>query len=136
MENPSLPDNEDADTHFTGDSARVAFEEILGGSEYTGGQIVPVANEAIRGSSDGHWREDVFGSELMTPILTGREASLPLSLVTIASLQDLGFYETNLNVADPFVMPFTQASILASHPAGEPLMDGCELIQPKFMITP
>lgn len=136
IEDPSLPDNEGADTHFTGEGAGVAFEEVLGGFEYTGGQIVPVANGAIRGSSDGHWREDVFGSELMTPILTGHESSLPLSLVTIASLQDLGFYETNLNVADPFVMPFTQASILASHAAGEPLMDGCELIQPKFMITP
>src|SRR5690606_24325709 len=34
---PSLPDHRGADTHFTGDSAGVAFEELLAGAEYHGG---------------------------------------------------------------------------------------------------
>lgn len=137
LENPSLPDHQGADTHFTGDSARVAFEEILGGVAYESGQIVPVANDSVRGSSDGHWREDVFGNELMTPILTGHESHLPVSLVTIASLADLSFYETNLRVADPFVLPSTQQAVLASNsPSEPPLMQGCELVHPTAVIMP
>jgi len=132
---PSLPDHRGADTHFTGDSAGVAFEELLAGAEYHGGKIVPVANEAIWGSSDGHWREDVLRSELMTPVLTGREPSLPLSLLTIASLQDLGFYETNLKVADPFSIPSKRDIVLASHAAEEPLASGCELVSPHGILV-
>ena len=48
----------------------------------------------------GHWRQSVFGDELMTPAFTGNVH--PLSRVTVASLADLG-YVVNLAAADAYV---------------------------------
>ena len=97
LEDPSLPDNPGADTHFTGPMALPAFDAV-GGAGYAGA-TVPVENGAEEGASDAHWRESVFGNELMTPYLTGD--TQPLSLVTIESLYDI-WYEVNLTAADPF----------------------------------
>lgn len=46
----------------------------------------------------GHWRESVFGEELMTPSFTWGQ---PLSAITLGALQDLG-YDVDLSAADPF----------------------------------
>lgn len=54
------------------------------------------------GTRDAHWRESIFGNELMTPYISGRPN--PLSRVTVASLADLG-YAVNLNAADAFTRP-------------------------------
>ena len=67
-----------------------------------GHQPVPVANTGGPGTRCGHWREAVFGNELMTGFLdTG---SNPISRLTIASLADLG-YEVNLEAADDYSLP-------------------------------
>ena len=63
---------------------------------------VPVANVGGPGTRDGHWRESVFGDELMTGILSG--AVRPISRVTAAALGDMG-YAVDLAAADPFVLP-------------------------------
>jgi len=63
---------------------------------------VPVANTGGQGTRDGHWREAVFGSELMTGFLN--PAVNPLSRLTVASLEDLG-YSVNYAAADPYVLP-------------------------------
>jgi len=63
---------------------------------------VPVANTGGQGTRDGHWREAVFGSELMTGFLN--PAVNPISRLTIASLEDLG-YVVNYAAADPYVLP-------------------------------
>ena len=97
LEDPSLPNRPDADTHSTGPMTLPAFDAI-GGADYSGARV-PVENGAEAGSSDAHWRESVFGDELMTPYLTGD--TQPLSLVTIESLYDI-WYEVNLTAADPF----------------------------------
>lgn len=65
---------------------------------------VPLANTGGQGTRDGHWRETVFGSELMTGFLN--PAVNPLSRLTIASLEDLG-YEVTYAAADPYVLPTT-----------------------------
>lgn len=62
------------------------------------GGPVPVEAGYGPGSALAHWRESVFGRELMTPALN---APHPLSRVTVASLADLG-YGVNLDAADPF----------------------------------
>lgn len=49
------------------------------------------------GSRDSHWRESVFGNELMSPFISG--SNNPISRVTVASLADLG-YTVNMNAAD------------------------------------
>lgn len=125
--NPSLPDAPEADTHFVGENARVAFEELLGRSSYAAG-IVPVENRARSGSSDGHWRESVAGHELMTPALTRRESSLPLSLLTIASVEDLGFYEANFLAHDEYALPRKDTDLgLLARGDVEP---ECDLVRP------
>ena len=102
--NPSLPSNPGADTHFAGAAAVAAFD-AAGGTAYTGGAKVPVANEASVGSSDAHWREPVLGLELMTPALTAGITN-PLSAITTESLVDLG-YGVESSAADPFTKTFS-----------------------------
>ena len=102
------------DTHFAGQAARNAFNEI-GGNSYSGGKKVPVENNTARygaGGLDGHWRESVFGGELMTPTISvNAQTAQPLSKVTIASLADLG-YRVDLTQADSFSLPSTTQSLL------------------------
>lgn len=63
---------------------------------------VPVANTGGLGTREGHWRELVFGNEVMTGLFAG--GINPLSRVTIAALQDMG-YEVNYDAADEFRLP-------------------------------
>ena len=93
----SLPPNNGTDPHFTGAEAIAAFNEI-GGASY-GGNKVPVENSGGEGLADGHWRESVFTSELMTGLIGA--AQNPLSVVSVASFADQG-YTVNRIGADPF----------------------------------
>jgi hypothetical protein len=99
LQNPSLPSSPGADTHFTGPRAIAVFDQ-LGGDTFQGGSKVPVENEqGGQGTRDSHWRRSVFNNELMTGFIN--PASSPMSRVTIASLEDLG-YSVNLGAADNF----------------------------------
>jgi hypothetical protein len=86
------------DPVFTGPAASEEYGRLRG----TGPTPVPVANVGAVGTRDAHWRELVFNNELMSGIITG--AGNPLSLVTVASLQDLG-YVVDVNAAEPFTLP-------------------------------
>ncbi|MEO1172766.1 MAG: hypothetical protein AAFX94_12065, partial [Myxococcota bacterium] len=44
----------------------------------------------------------IFDNELMTPQLTLSDGALPLSVVTVGSLEDLGVYQVNYDAADEF----------------------------------
>lgn len=78
---------------------------------------VPVANVGGAGSINAHWRESVFGRELMTPSLN--TGSNPLSLITIGSLEDLG-YVVNRVAADNYVVQsgFSALTSLQSEGSG------------------
>lgn len=104
------------DTHFSGTLAIAAFNAV-GGSTYTGGNKVPVENtQGGAGTRNSHWRESVLQNELMTGFLNG--GSNPLSQLTIASMQDLG-YAVNVIAADPF---FVLTSLRAEGDTGpEPI---------------
>jgi len=56
----------------------------------------------IPGTADAHWRESIFGPELMTGFVN--HGAMPLSAITVGSLADLG-YTVNPLAADPFVVP-------------------------------
>jgi hypothetical protein len=64
------------------------------------------------GTIDGHWRDRVFTTELMTGIVSAPGVANPLSLMTIGALTDLG-YVTNAAVADTYVLTSASASLLA-----------------------
>lgn len=63
---------------------------------------VPVEATGGPGTADSHWRESVFGNELMTGFINA--GSNPLSRLTIASLADLG-YLVDLGAADAYSLP-------------------------------
>ena len=87
------------DPHFTGTQATAAFNAV-GGASYVAGLKVPVENTGGLGTADAHWRESVFGNEIMTGFV---DAVNPLSRVTAASMGDLG-YAVNLAAADPYTL--------------------------------
>jgi CBS domain-containing protein len=116
---------------FTGAGARAAFTLI--NTVTFGGDAVPVEGNARPvGTRDSHWRESVFGRELMQGF--AKVGGMPLSRVTVASMQDLG-YIVNLAAADPFSIT---SPILAGFPdatlsgATLPLLD--DLIRPQFRV--
>jgi len=88
------------DPHFTGSRAIAEFN-AAGGTTYVGGLKVPVEDTGGEGTADAHWRESVFGNELMTGFVD--PGANPLSRVSIASMADLG-YSVNLLGADPYVL--------------------------------
>ena len=96
LANPSENDP-DADTHFTGSDAIAAFNRA-GGTSYSGAKV-PVEN----GGDDAHWRNSVFGRELMSPtIVTG--ASDPLSAISLQAFSDMG-YSVRSGLADSYRLP-------------------------------
>lgn len=97
------------DPGYNGEAGMAAWEELGGGG------YVPVENEGGLGTALGHWRESVFGDELMTGYLgIGSEA---LSRLTIAALADQG-YGVDLGAADPYTLP--SAALRAGGAAGDP----------------
>ena len=115
---------------FTGANAMREFATLSGGAAT---RAVPLANVGGPGTRDAHWREAVFGNELMTGFLNdGRN---PLSRLTIAALADMG-YEVSYASADAYALP-TQLE-LAMLGAGTELADhggrGTMLIPPKRVL--
>jgi len=94
------------DPQFIGPNAVQAYQ-TMGGTQST----VPVENTGAAGTRDGHWRESVFGTELMTGWIS--RGGNPMSALTIASLQDLG-YGADQSVATAY----TLTRMLASREAG------------------
>ena len=109
-----------SDPSFLGANA-IAEYRSLGGSLAS----VPVENSGGAGTRDGHWRESVFGNELMTGWVT--RGGNPLSALTIASLIDMG-YGANASAASGFALSSYSGSAL-SVKLGHEVMK-----RPKFKI--
>jgi hypothetical protein len=84
------------DPRFVGPQAVAAYNAMIG----SGVSGVPVEAGGGAGTRNAHWRESVFGSELMTGWV-GPGSNMPISSVTIGSLADLG-YSVNYAAANPF----------------------------------
>lgn len=108
-----------ANTHFTGAAAKAAFDEIRG-NNYPDSDLVPVQHQGGEGVWNGHWRELVFRSELMTPFPD--RGLNPMSVVSLASFVDIGYPEVDYSVADEFMLPPPQyaAEAAAEVEAGAP----------------
>jgi hypothetical protein len=100
-----------ADPTFTGASALSAYVG-LGATA----MAVPVENTGSTGTRDAHWRETVFGAELMTGYITGVDN--PMSGMTIASLQDLG-YGAAVSAAAPYALGQSASTLGAGLDLGE-----------------
>jgi hypothetical protein len=86
-----------ADPFFSGTVARAQFAAL--NTVTYAGNPVPVENTGGSGTRDAHWRETVFGRELMQGY--AKAGGMPLSRITTGSLQDLG-YLVNLNASDSY----------------------------------
>jgi hypothetical protein len=86
-----------ASVAFTGPLAKQGCQDA--GGVLTCANSVPVENTGGPGTAGTHWRESVFGNELMTGYANFPPS--PLSMVTIGSLADIG-YTINSNAADQF----------------------------------
>ncbi len=79
---------------------------------------VPVENTGGTGTRDSHWRETVFRNELMSGFIAAK--GNPLSRVTVASLEDLG-YVVNMAAAEAYALPnlleLAERGLLAAHAA-------------------
>ncbi len=97
---------------FAGAQARTAC--VGDGGAPVCANTVPLENDMIPGTADSHWRESVFGSELMTGFVNF--GGMPLSAITIGSLADIG-YVVNPLAADPYVVPAQSQQNLVPVPA-------------------
>ncbi len=88
---------------------------------------VPLENDMIPGTADAHWRESVFGSELMTGFVNF--GGMPLSTITIGSLADLG-YTVNPLAADPYRVPAQTPQSIVPPQANAPPWE--RRIQPRI----
>lgn len=109
------------DPTFTGPHGIAGYHD-LGGTLPS----VPVENTGGDGTRDGHWRESVFGNELMTGYISS--AGNPLSGMTIASLLDLG-YGANPGAASGYTITNPVGTLRSgTH------LDGERLLRPRARI--
>jgi hypothetical protein len=98
---------------------------------------VPVENNGVPGTTDAHWRESSFQSELMTGYVNA--GGMPLSAITTGSLADMG-YVVNPFAADPFTVPGTgpSANLIPGIAEGweKPLASPGMLLRPDGSATP
>lgn len=84
---------------FTGPRATAEYRRLIGDPTATS---VPVENTGSAGTRDAHWRESVFGNELMTGYLNN--GANPLSRVTAAQFADFGYPLVNVDATDPYTI--------------------------------
>ena len=114
------------DPIFTGVNALAEFAALNSGYS---GRPVPIENcvgisGCGAGTRDVHWRDRVFGSELMTGYVN--RGVNPMSRVTIASMADLGYTVSYAN-ADPYTLVssllFPGPTAMAQIHLGEDVVD-------------
>jgi hypothetical protein len=98
---------------FVGTNAEREYGVLKG----AGPTPVPVENTGGPGTKNSHWRESVFRNELMTGFVGAM--GNPLSRLTVASLQDLG-YKVDMNAAEAYGLPnlmmLAEAGLLLEEP--------------------
>ena len=82
---------------YTGANALNEYRSLSGNGSAT---YVPVETGGGSGTANAHWRETVFGRELMTG-WSSSSLPMPLSRLTIGAMEDLG-YTVNYSAADVF----------------------------------
>lgn len=110
---------------FIGIQARREFAAMLDEENVS---QVPVENSGGLGTIGTHWREQVFGNELMTGFMASRGE--PLSRITLGSLQDLG-YSVIMEAADPYVLPSARELAIIGVHASKPHWHQCSLCHAK-----
>jgi len=88
------------DPRYIGRFATREYSELKGKNTNS----IPVANTGGPGTAGGHWRESVFDYELMTGYTEDGDTEMPISSMTVAALEDLG-YTVDYSKADYYFLP-------------------------------
>ena len=115
-----------ADPHFTGAFARAAFD-AAGGDSYTGNKV-PVSSP-----DHSHWRESVFGHEVMTPTLRVGTAQA-VSAITLEAMADIG-YTVDVSLADDYDLPNAIAPGPVADAPGQVLDLGNDVVRGPVMVV-
>jgi hypothetical protein len=129
-DNALLSGDQTDDARFLGAQARTACANVHGGTT-TCAATVPVHSTDGAGSAYSHWRESVFGSELMTPFLNA--GAIPLSEMSIRSLADMG-YVVSVTSADPFTLA-AALRVAGAEDAEAPALPLGEPMRPRFAVS-
>ncbi|HEX5964151.1 MAG TPA: leishmanolysin-related zinc metalloendopeptidase [Gemmatimonadales bacterium] len=118
-----------ADPRFIGPNGVAGYLDVGGR-----GTSIPVEEDGGPGTRLSHWDEETFDEELMTGFIS-LQGDSPLSVMTIGSMQDLG-YATNPAVADRYQVSGRQERIASDEPAAAQFDIGRreKLIQPLGVI--
>jgi len=81
-----------------------ALREYRTLSGTAGATSIPIEHDFGSGTAGAHWDEDRFNAELMTGFIEAGGVPMPISRMTIGSLQDMG-YTVNYAAADPYSLP-------------------------------
>src|ERR1044072_1851119 len=65
---------------------------------------IPIEHDGGQGTANAHWDEDRFNAELMTGFIEPASVAMPISRMTVGSLQDMG-YAVNYAAADAYSLP-------------------------------
>ena len=125
------------DSRFIGTLGVGACVSIGGGPVCPGS--VPVENSGGGGTADGHWRESIFVTELMTGFVTRPTPGFtgilnPLSTITIQSLADLG-YAVNTSAADPYSIPGFALSGIRAQLNVDNSAEWEQIVRPKMELS-
>ncbi|MFM9116892.1 MAG: leishmanolysin-related zinc metalloendopeptidase, partial [Planctomycetota bacterium] len=93
---------------FVGPQTVAAFNQVF----RTNVSSVPLEATGGPGTRDSHWREAILRNELMTGWV-GPGVQMPLSVITVASLADIG-YSVNYAAADVYTPALTGSAALAA----------------------
>lgn len=102
-----------AEAGFNGPQALAEYNSVFG----TNAPSIP-----IELGVQAHWDEDIFGNELMTPIISAVGTPNPISSITIAMLADLG-YTVDMTQADPYTPPAAPGGGAGGGSGGGGLLD-------------
>lgn len=115
------------DPVYTGAQAVAAWPSL--GIAY-GGMPIPLENLYGQGTRDSHWRESVLGNELMTGIIASAGVTMPLSVISVAAMADLG-YTVNMASADPWI-----PALLAAAPQAGATPINEDVREARFQVLP
>ena len=86
---------------YIGTNALREYRTLSGNSSATS---IPIEHDFGAGTANAHWDEDRFNAELMTGFIEAAGVAMPISRMTVGSLQDMG-YTVNYAAADPYSLP-------------------------------
>jgi Ca2+-binding RTX toxin-like protein len=86
---------------YIGAHGLAEYRTLIGNA---GAVSVPVEHDGGSGTAGAHWDEDTFNTELMTGYAEASGVGMPISRMTIGSLQDMG-YTVSYSAADAYSMP-------------------------------